>query len=574
MRTAIQRAMDSMVPYIDDHEVRSFFQGTVRNVMPFQFATEQFLKRWVNTFRYSPEAVRRAQLLIHGFNSSGFVHQDEYGNRVFVIPGSEALGQLMGRNRIVSSVFGKAAAVPISVPLTADVRSILPGVPGDVENLPSVSPIAMVPARMVVGIFPEARHAIAPFTGGRPIEPLSFNSQGLTEAVIGQFIPANIQRAYTSLFGAPTAQMESELNKATIGAMQMMEAEAIRLRAEGDALSKQGDELEAKKLYDRAEDLSPGDTATEVQMEAYLDKVRDWARSNMMTRAVTGFVSPAAGRNEFEGMGLRKEFTDMLSHMDFDEALAVFLAEHPDGRPWTVFDTTKSTKAPIAPTEAALNWLDENGSYLDAYPKAGPWLMPQSDGSDEFSQQAYLNEVAIGMRSRMKPEEWYRAYKWAGAANVYFPAKTRVDAALLNADSETRKQINASWQAWSTAFKNQHPVFAAQLNGGKQDDTDATLEELRVALADPAGPKVEHKAEMAVLVNSYFSYNRERQLLAGDNSTPGRERKKQIDAAFLDWGWQFVSKYPTVRSLWTSLIVPAADLRALDQALALNAGGR
>jgi hypothetical protein len=573
-RVAVRRALDAMVPYIDDHEVRSFYQTVARNVMPFEFAQEQFLKRWVNTLRYSPEALRRGQLLAHGFTSSGFVHTDANGDDVFVIPASESLGNLLAKTPLVSAVFGKAAGVPVSIPLTGKVSTMLPGIPGDVENLPSLSPIAMVPARTIVGLFPETRGLVSAFTGGQPVRPLHLSGNELGNAVIEQFVPANYQRLWGSIFGGGTELVTQELNAASIGAMQMMEGEAIRLRAEAADAERAGDTAKAIELTDRAATLSPPDNADESQMQRYVDTVKDWARANMAARAIAGFSAPTSARNEFDGAKLAPEFTELLEHMEFDEALAVFLAEHPDGRPWTVFATTKSTKAAVPPTEKSLQWLDDHAGFLEAFPKAAPWLMPQSNSSDEFSHQAYADEVAFGLRARKTPEEWYRSYKWAAASNIYFPAKTRYDAAMQTASPEQRKILTARWDTWASQFKKQNPIFASDLDGSGNSDIDATISELRLALADPEHPPVEHEAELLTMLDSYQRYDRQHQLLSGDNSTEGRQRKAALRDGFLDWGWGFVASTPSLRSLWSSLIIPAANLRSYDAANQLiRAGG-
>jgi len=563
MEIANARAMSDMLPFIDDHKVRSFFQEKVKNLVPFEFAQESFLKRWVKTTTYSPEAFRRVQLLVHGISSAGFVHDDPTsGQKVFAFPMTESLQELMSRIPGMNAIFGQGFEVPVANTLTGKINNVLPGVPADFQNLPALSPIGMIPATVVAEHFPEAKPVISALSAGRAVNASTWKD--LVGTTIAQFVPANYQRLWTATFQNGTALSSGELNRATITAMAQMESQALSLKAElaamDDPNSKAGDALVAK-----INSLSIPEDASDIEIERYIQKATNWARTNMLLRAFLGFVGPITPQNEFANEKLAPEFGELIKYMDPDEALSVFLSEHPEGQPWSIFVTTKTTKAPLTPSARALNWMTQNRDFMDQYPKAAPWLMPQAKESDEFSQQAFTDFVSYGFKLEKDPEQWYRDLRFASAANLYFPNKLRKDVALENTDdSATRRQITDRWNIYSDTFMKQHPIFANQIASQVNNDAELVLRQLSdvINFEDKDLPKIEHLEPMRKLVRGYDTYVYEYDLLKGQNSKGSREKRNNLRQNFLSWGQTFVTDNPEVQKVWTSLILPATNLKS------------
>jgi len=563
MEIANNRAINDIIPFIDDHKVRSVFQEKVRNLIPFQFAQESFLKRWVKTTIYSPEAFRRVQLLVHGLNSSGFVQEDPVsGERVFVFPMTESLQELMGRVPGMNAIFGGGFQVPVANALTGKINNVLPGVPADFQNLPALSPLGMIPASIVAEHFPESKPYISELSAGRVVNAANFGD--LAKTTITQFIPANYQRMWAATFGNTTALAEGELEKNTIMAMAQMESQALSLKAELAAMEDPESEM-GEQLVEKINELSLPEDASDVDIERHVQKATNWARSNMLLRAFLGFVAPTSPQNQFEGAELAPEFGELIRYMDPDEALAVFLSEHPDGQPWSIFVTSKTTKAPLTPSERALGWMTKNRGFMDQYPKAAPWLMPQAKESDEMSQQAFTDFVAYGFKKVKEPEEWYRDLRFASAANRYFPNKLRKDVALENAESpEARRAITDTWNLWSQGFLNQHPIFANQLASQVNNDAELVLRELSTVInfEEDELPDINHLSPLRTLIRGYDEYMYQYDLLKGQNSKGSREKRNSLRTTFLAWGQTFVVDNPEVQKVWTSLILPATDLKS------------
>lgn len=560
VQVASNRAVNDSIPYIDDHNVRSMFQEHARNIMPFEFAQEQFLARWARTFVHSPEAFRRAQLLAHGFTSSGFVHKNERGEDVFVIPFSESATKLIAKAPVISALWGGPAEIPMSVPLTGEVRSMLAGGEKDVTQLPSLSPIAQLPIGMLANHFPEIRSVGKAF--GTPVNT--------DESVIGSLMPTWARNVFKGIAAGPDA--EKELQGSVVGALQMMEAEAIRLRSEGDELSAAGKKDEAQEKYDRAAELSVPDGATEDEMQAHIDEVKRWARGMMVARGVMGFASPANPHAELyanqEDMKLAPEFHELMTHMPFDEAYATYMAEHPEAAPYAVFRSTKDSKAPVPATEQAMDWVNANKGFLERYDVAAPWLIPAQKTADEFSMEAYHDEMAIGLRRLKSPDEWYRDFKFASAGEQYFENKEKIDAAVArleaNGNDDGVRQLKDRWSAWSGAYRAQNPVFDRLLQEDRSSTREDAIRQLRVALDDPEVPKVEHAEALRLGLDALDQYQSELASLKGDNRKDAKRKREVAKAWFMNYGKWLESSYPESRMFWRNLVLPTAGLRATD----------
>lgn len=565
MDTAAGRATNMTVPYIDDHDIKSYFQVYARNVMPFQFATEQFFKRWARTMVHSPEALRRAQLMVHGFMQSGIVEDDPVRGATFTLPLSEYGGVVLNKVPVLRNLFGGMTTVPIGVPLTGDVEQMLPGVPGDLNQLPSLSPLAQIPLDAVKDLFPEFAPVINPFLG---------RAAELPDRPLWQkFMPAYMSRLLTATmpdnFGSP-----EELNSSMVGALQQMEAQASVYLQDAAAARADGNMELTVELEGKAAAISvPDQDATAEDIEHWMDEVKTWARQLMAVRGVMGFFSPATPKPDFnDGQGLALEFIELLEHMPIDEALPLFLAEHRDGAPYAIFASTKESGAPLTPTEAAAEWGMEHQDLLQQYPRGAAWLMPQANSTDEFDNKAYADQIAMGLRRRRAPEEWYHAWKIQAAAPTYFKERDRfeIEMELATEDPDRRRMIQATFNEWADRYKAQHPLFAASLTGEGKIRRQQTIDELRLAFADPRRPIETWHAPMETMVREYDRYQSMIDELEEDRRKIATEQRDKIKDVFARWGEQYILDHPEAYDLWRTLIEPAANLterRRLREAL-------
>ena len=565
VQIAAERAMEDVIPYIDDHNTRSFFQEYARNIFPFEFAQEAFLKRWARTLYYSPEAFRRAQLVGHAFTNNGLIHEDAYGNRYLILPGTETLNSLLEDTGLGELMFGEDIALPTKVPIAMNTKRVLPGIPTDLEHLPSFSPFAMLGLKPAMEWFPEMKPYVSIFQGDMPIDT--------TQGVMQMFVPRNYQRLWTATisgYSESAIGLPGELQRHRIAAMQQMEAEAGRLRIEQYDLLEAGNQEEARKMQDQIDRLSLPDGASAAERQRWLDENAAWARSNMLIRGVLGFVTPGTPQNLYEYEYLNDEFTSLLDIMDFDEAIGVFLAEHPEGGPFTIFDTGKTSKAPMTRTEESRNWLNKNEDWLTKFPLAGPWLMPMPNEDSQYAPQVFFDMLGAGYRFNKDAEQWYNDFKFAAGANIYFPEKTRYDLAIEAATSEEEKRfLRSEWESKASSIKLANPLFAELLEDRVTSEAERSIKEidLMLALPDEDLPDAEHLDTLRIAVNSWKEYKRAYDSIGSSNTKVNREKRDTLRKEFIYFGFSFTNENPEMAGFWNSIILPALDLTSKSAAL-------
>lgn len=84
---AERRAVEVSLSYVDNPAVRSQLAWNVRNIARFYRALEDFNRRMVRTMKNQPVTFWKIALAWNVLDDSGFVHEDEFGEKYFVWPG-------------------------------------------------------------------------------------------------------------------------------------------------------------------------------------------------------------------------------------------------------------------------------------------------------------------------------------------------------------------------------------------------------------------------------------------------------------------------------------------------------
>lgn len=560
---ASQRAMKDVIPYIDDHKVRSLFQDKYRNVFPFLFAQESFLKRWIRSAMYDPAAIRRAQLVAHSVTNSMWSEEDDYGNKYFVIPGTQSFMEVLGSASHIPFLNKFVQPVPIDNPkIGFNVERILPGIPADFQHLPGLSPIAMVPVNAIVRHYPELGPTFETFTGGYPIDP---NGNFVTET-LRDFVPPNYIRAFVALTNIISENGElgkKEVASSQIAAEKQLASEAQRLRQESFQLRSDGEIEEANRKLDLANTMEPPPNSSEEVIEQHLDMVKNWSYRNLFVRAIMGWSFGSTGQNIFAKNGLDKEFLDLMQEMPFEEALAIFYAEHPYDAPYVVFKTEKSVKAPLPRTNTAAEWMIANKGWLGSHPNAAPWLIPAGKASDEFSARAQNMYIAADLVNYKDLNQWYGDFKYAVGANEYFPLKLQYDVRIAQtATAAERERLRAEWRVIADRIKMDNPIFGKRLTENVSDSSLAVLNEMKLifALPEDERPNIKNKEVLSELTDLYFRYKGAYEALRGQNSSYARRQRELLRNDFFAAGSMLVSVSTEARSFWNSIVLPATDL--------------
>lgn len=524
-KVATNKAITNVIPFIHDHHLRSQFQEHARNFVPFWFAQENFIGRMANTVMRDPTIIRKAQLMQHGLEASGVVTKNQFGEEVFNIPATGALTGVLAK---AANYFGDYT-LPVVHPFTGQVTHTLPGIDELTSVAPSFSPIITLPVEALRKRFPELEGAADLVTQGHS-----------NRSVIEQLVPGWAYNFYAGLTHDPNSDIH--MMSSSIQAAQMLEAAGHGL-SETDAQSMSSADVKGTKLQE------------------YFDRLDNHTRLNYMLKGIIGFFSPAAP-NPDPTEQFSPEFQKLLQTMPLQEAQLAFMSAHPDALPYTIFKTQVGSGAPLPASEAVMQVLTDNPEFIGKYPDAAPWLLPQSNSTDSFSQKAYNQQLAMGLRTRKSVKEWYEDYYFASAAPDYFATEddynTRYSA--LNGNPQAREALNNQWATFKEGYFKAHPIFSETLQDPTSKERRARiLSTISGALEDENAPDVIHAKPMADMVATYQDLQSQLDKFKG-SSTQQRDARAALKDRFTNWAMMYTNENPQVSAFYNRVIRP--DLRS------------
>lgn len=518
---AMRAAINETIPWIDDYRVRSQFQQHGRNLIPFWFSQENFYKRIANSVLRDPTAIRKAQIGMDALQNSGFISQNQFGEDVYNIP---LTGPLLKTITKIADVLPGDWSIPVTNPMTGQLKYTIPGLDSFDRIGPSVSPLMALPLQTVAGVFPELEGAKQAVLGERGAK----NDTGW-DMIIRSVMPSWAHKVYEGMAKDWNPDLESEYASAMIQTAQMLEES-------GNGLTEDADEYDQDK---------------------YMQRLENFSRMQIIVRGLVGFFSPAAPSTspveEFS-----PEFKKLLNEMPLDQAMMSFMAKFPDAKAYTVMKTDVPSKANFSASEEAGVVLDNHSDFFDRNPTAGPWFLPQSNDDSGFSMKVYNTEIARGLRERKSVKEWYDDYYFAAAADDYFDTKEghELRMAAAKGNSQLRQQYTDQYKTWKTDYLDKHKIFARLLvDPTSQIRRREVLDNIDAAFADPGRPKIAHEEPLKDLVDTYKghiarkdAYNR--------NTAAHRQIRQTMDDQFTVWVKQHVDKNPSVRAFYNRIVRP------------------
>ena len=544
--TAKLRALENVIPFLDSHEQRTMFASMGRNLMPFWYAEENFLKRWARTMAidgtFGLATLRKAQLSYMGIRSAGIVRTDANGKDWFVYPGSGLLAEGLAKLPIIPDT------LPVGVMFQADPEQMLPGV-NTRFGTPSVSPWVAAPLDVVERIFPDAK----------PLNEAILGEYGSQKGALEQFVPTTVSRFWEAAF--------QDENSSQRYAAAMMAAAAM-MEAEGNGLP---------------------DGATPDQLEEHLDKLRNHARIVMWSQMITGFVVPgspiAINTGEdvgsfgwMSGLGIDSpdelvsdRYRSYVQNLGIDEGVQAFLRDFPNADledvvnplAYTTSTSQSVSGAPLPATRTGMVWYDQNQSWVDSMPEAGAWFLPPDADGAEFDYYSYSQQLTNNLRKRQRPEDFIRSLKYRAAASPYFEAREQYEIAAtqLENDQVRKSMLDDAWESWRTSWMASHPIFAEELVSGEaRQRRQRTIDQLRYAVSDPQAPDSPSSAAIREISEAYDGYQTALTMLADRRDADSTDRKRLIKQAWQDWAEQWALRNPDIDRLWSAVFRPESSL--------------
>lgn len=477
LRLAMTRATHAMLPQIHNVALRTQFSILARNYMPFYFAQEQAIKRYIKLGADNPQALREYQLIEQGLNDPGFIQTDDQGNKFVTLPFVGELG---------AGVMNAAAALGMPVvgnlPLTIkgdtqSLKTVLPEI-----TTPGTSPFVNLAGNSLVSFFPQL---------ARPVKNV-IGSRGFGSTAIDTLIPSAPARAWFKALNAN--EQDSTFHSAMLSAMA------------------------AANYHNQL----PGPNASPTERQEFIDRIKNNARSILIMKGLLGTVSPLSPQLSQEDPGLRDEFYKLVqSKNDYPAALQEFLGAHGDKAiSYTVARSEATIKgANMAYTNEAMDWMQSNEALLKSDRAVGAaFLLPQNAGGAGDKQAIYDEVLKMHLRGRRTPQEFMDSIYVNAGNNGYYDAKDIHDKAIADA-GDNINQVNAeneSWRSWVNDYKLANPIWADDfMSPEKRNIAVKAINDLQHLFATKQAPENEQSKLVYGLMQDYKKHEETKNIIRG-----------------------------------------------------------
>jgi len=502
-----ERATAQVLAYVDNPLIRSQVSFSLRNFARFYRAQEDFYRRLGRIVRYNPEAIQKLLLTWDGVAHSGWIQEDDRGEKYFVYPhfapgykAVQATLRLLGIEQDFK--------VPFPVQFGASVKMLTPSI--NTESwLPTFSgPAAALPMTMLENISDIFKPGM-----GDTIARYTLGEYAVGETLVSRLLPAHVNRAVSTFDqDERNSQYASAIRKAV-----------TYLEASGNGIPQR---------FDETGELLPPSPA---ELEEYRQKLRSTALGILATRFVFGFIAPASPSVQLKSdmaewirdSGLanwKQAFNDLREKYDgdYDAAMRKWVEVFPNTVPYTVTESERKTVAFFGYAEESGKFVEENTALFEDHPEGAAFLIPHKGA---FSFDTYRTMSQMGLRTNKRVEDYIREVQTAADLQTYYEKRDEYESQLEFAGSDfARSLARQEFNAWKDRFFAGRPLVREELNQGAEKAIQRVeaLDDLQSMLNNPryASVRPETQGVLRKMMESYVSYKTQREVLelTGGNS--------------------------------------------------------
>ncbi len=518
---AYEAAFRDVMEYSDNPAVRSQMAVIMRNIFPFWRAQEEFYVRWAKTGIFNPYGYRKLQLTYQGLSQVGVIYKGDDGQDVFNYP---LVGEASQAVTKALSTIGVASYVPVPIKASSKVQYLNQGL--DPNNiLPSFGPGPSFLLGTIRSIYPNTAN----------IERLLLGELGAGRNPVMNLLPTPVRRL-----------LDSDEWKAS-------------------------STLSAAAYLEYAGESPPAD-ATPDEIQAYKDKLGKWAVGLSWMRAAFGAFAPASPTVEvanpettkawqkFAINNVSDQFWAILSQTgDYGATMAAWMKVHPDKLPFTVSKSDTPSGAIVGASKQVGEFVNSNNAFFKKYPSAAPfWLAGVGDG--EFDPETWQLLGEMGVKEMKQFDDFYKDLKSSGQITTYYDARDAHEAwqeqqRAAGASSEILDAEQSKYDAWRQMFLAQNPLVNDYLSAGgvRQQERISTIQQMEMALADPAVPKT---ASSGVIQQLLVSYRAHEGWVAGQTGTDDASlaAKQAEQTQYEAYMTELAKSDPAAKMVWDRLL--------------------
>ena len=592
---ATERAMWQTSLFVDDHSLRSQWQESVGTMVPFWFAEEQFLRRWLRTLETRPDALRNLAAALFSGERSGLIFEDDMGTMRVVVPGSAFFPYMMDnffQYPYLQNLMGDEGIGFVGGDLTSVTNLLLPGY-GDTTGNLQYGPMAAIPLLGLSTLDPSLRgQGILGFHDNL-VGRYGYDSEA--SSLIWQTIfPPPIAKLM-ALVGIEIGDVGGTHAKSMMAAIEALAVNGW-LPTEQEMREFPNQELQTQKVFDAINHVA--------KQYMFIQNSTWWA--GLATGTPRSFVDDPnwEWNQKFQqlrdtGIPYEQAFREMLKEYRdefWDEYVGEFFGTSDWANNWDETDaktqrgisqafknewltellrisafqqgkTGKYTVAATPQTVAALEWMTSPGAatFMDHSPLASTFFIPRGTNPDErmYESEARALQLVRDMRFEKTPEQYLESIYISAAGIAYYgyaeAATKDLVAARIAGDRDLVKLIERRWDNFNRDFKKVHPVFAASTHLSQSKMRRETLmTDMRLLLADPSlipenTPYADDiLAGMALVV----SMDNQLDLLTDRSDKAAQEGRNRIKFDHLKKMEALLQNRPWLNEMYYNLFVP------------------
>ena len=497
-KVAEERAINQTLPYLDNPLIRSQIAFSSRNFARFYRATEDFYRRITRAVRYNPESIALAALTYEGIAHSGFIQEDDQGEKYFVYPGIAPVYNAY--QKMLSAVgLGNEFKVPFPVQFGAQVKMLTPSLNPESIVPTFAGPVAGISIRTLESLVniwsPSAADTITRYALGK---------YAVDQPILSSFLPAHINRAYNLM---NKDERDSQYASAHRKAVTYLEAAGYSPKGKEDPVT--------------GNIIPP----SEAELEDYRLRVKNTTMSILGMRFAFGFFAPASpqvqlksdmaewmrdsGKANFKQIwnDLRNEYNG-----DYEGAMRKWVELYPDQIPFTVSESERKTVAKFSYAEESGNFVEQNQELFKKYKQGATFLIPNKSG---FSWDAYKTMTDMGLRKNLRVDEHLKKIQTAADVQTYYDRRNEYESSLLRYRTDyERSRLRREFNQWKDLFFAGHPMVAEYLSKGSQlaIDRQNALTDLQLMLRDQSVRSSSPKTfdALKIMMDTYLNYKTEK----------------------------------------------------------------
>ena len=477
LRLAMTRATHAMLPQIHNIALRTQFSVLARNFLPFYFAQEQAMKRYIKLGADNPQAFREYQLIEQGMNDPGFTQTDDQGNKFVTLP---FVGELGAGVMNAAASLGMPVVGNLPLTIKGDTKSLKTVLPE--FTTPGTSPFVNLAGNTLVSFFPQL---------ARPVKGV-IGSRGFGATAIDTLIPSAPARAWFKALNAN--EQDATFHSAMLSAMA------------------------AANYHNQL----PGPNASPTERQEFIDRIKNNARSILVIKGLLGTISPLSPQLSQEDPGLRDEFYKLVKEKnDYPAALQEFLGAHGDNAiSYTVARSEATIKGANMPyTDEAMNWMQANEGLLKSDRAVGAaFLLPQNASGAGDKQAIYDEVLKMHLRSRRTPQDFMDSIYVNAGNNGYYAAKDLHDQTIASAGDNAAwvKAENENWRSYVNDYKLANPIWADDfMSPEKRNIAVKAIDDLKALFANGQAPQDEQSKLVYDLMQDYAKHEETKNIIRG-----------------------------------------------------------